>query len=342
MKKHKQMITYMLLFLQTSSLLLSGCSIKDHTPILTINDKKLYQKDFIYDIYLVETEGERMENYIQDTLDVSYWDYEQNGSSMRELAKDSVLSRVVLYEILSDQANQNGISLSQQELSQNQEAISQIMQTVSEEDIKRLGITREIISDSYNKIALGDKYYKELLNGFYVNEDVIHARLNPEDYREYKTECLFLPYTTGEDNKAIFLSNGKSASLKPILSEVLFSSEQGVEFAELLNEDIGFVYMTRDFIYGDSSCEKEYQEAAMQLKNGAYSNLILTEQGYYIIHMLDNHSTQKYEMAVEEAIREEKEKQFEIYYDSLKENYNININFPVWTKIQIGDTSVTK
>lgn len=336
MKKSNLIISISLFVLAASTIIIVGCGSKEDTPIVTINDKNLYMDDFLYDIYLVETEGNALDNYYQNNLGTSYWDFEYEGSKMRDLAKTSVLTRVVMNEILSDQAKRNGLTLSEKELANNKKAIENLFNTDTEEAFRKVGLTRAILTKAYNKVSLSDKYHFELSKDFKIDENSIRESLNQDDYREYKTECLFVPIVSVEDKTLPPLTEEEITEANTIINVTLAKIKKGTEFDTLLNEEERLSYHPRNFVYGDSVYEKEYQDSAITLDNGDYSEVITTKYGYYIIHMLDNYSTDRYEQAVEDAIRLEEDTQFEKVYNGIKDQYNITINFDYWSSITLG------
>lgn len=179
--KKLKSITYRLLPILLSVLLLSGC--KAHSPlIVTVNDKKLYLKDFYYDIYLIEKEGNQLEDYYLEKLGYSYWDYEYKGTTMREAAKSSVITFVVMYEILSDQARLNGMTLTEDELSSNEETARKLLKEIPDDDKKAYGITYKVLKGSIDRDTLGEKYRSKLVEKLPVDIETVKSSINKEDY----------------------------------------------------------------------------------------------------------------------------------------------------------------
>ncbi|MDF2944820.1 MAG: putative rane protein [Herbinix sp.] len=342
MKKRKQKKLLSLIVLSATTFLLLGCSSSARTPIVTINDTKLYMKDFLYDIYVIETEGNRLDEYYQDNLGSGYWDYEYNGTTMRENAKNSIITQVVMNELLSDQAIQHGFTLSEKERAKNEAAIDALIETSSEEALKDVGLSREVLNAAFNKISLSNLYYNELSKDFMLDEKAIRKSITKEDYREYKTECLYVPTVTTENNTLIPMDEKDIKAAYNTISNALDQVITGTEFDTLLNENDTLAYYSRDFIYGNSNYEKGYQDAAIVLKNREYSDIISTNYGYYIIHMLDNYSMDRYDQAVEDAINAEEDAQFAVIYNKIKAQYDISINFDYWDTVTIGSITTPK
>lgn len=342
MKDKSMRIIKFLLLMAAVPVLLYGCGSDKNTPIVTVNDKKLYIKDFLYDIYLVEKEGKQLEDYYQEKLGCSYWDFEYNSMTVREAAKSSVMASVVMYEILADQAAREGIALSREELSADEKAARDIIDAQTKEKPGSAALTYDIVKEACDKKALGDKYRKELVKSFHIDENAIRESLKPQDYREYKTECLFIPTVTVKDNEVLPLSNDETASAHTTITKALELLAEGRSMEEVLDSFDGLKYDIRNFVYGDKGYEEEYQTAAIALYKEELSKVTATEYGYYIIHMLDNNSSARYEQAVEDAVRAEEEEQFAGAYNEIKKQYGITVNFDYWDTVTIGQLTVPK
>ena len=326
-------LTALLLLMLIMPLSLSACSKKK--TIVEINKSKLVLDDFLYDIYLMEQEREHWNNKYKESLGIDYWDYEYKGLTMKQLAKDTIMTRVILYDILSSQAKKEGFTLSDDELATTDENEDKLISSMSEDEFKRTGRSKDILTKVYNTLALGDKYYLSVINNFEVDEEAIRSTVNHDEYREYITECIYIPTAEVRDGKITPYSDSELEEAYDKITEVKRLVQNGADFDEVLKQVEGSSYK-RSFILTDKTAEDEYKEACKNLDNGEYSDVITTQFGYYIIHMIDNNSTTRYENAIEEAIANEKTSLFEIHYNKLLENYEININSEYWESIDIG------
>ena len=117
---------------------------------------------------------------------------------MKQLAKDTIMTRVILYDILSSQAKE-GFTYDD-ELATTDEMWTNISSHV-EDEFKRTGMSKDILTKVYNKLALGDKYYLSVINNFEVDEEAIRSTVNHDEYREYITECIYIPTAEVRDGK---------------------------------------------------------------------------------------------------------------------------------------------
>ena len=331
--KHKNLIifTFLLIIL---SFTLAGCSKNE--LIVEIDGTKLYMDDFLYDIYLIELEGELWNSNYKESLDIDYWEYENEGITMEQLAKDTIMTRVVLYNILSNQAKKEGYFLDEDELTVSEENVDKLIASMTTEELKETGMDRDILIKAFNKLALGDKYYLAITDDFEVDKEAIKNTLNPDEYREYITECLYVPTAEVDYQEITPYDEDKLENAYEKILEIKDLIINGADFDEVLAQLDGATHYNRSFILGDNTAEEEYKAAAKKLDKGAYSDVITTQFGHYIIHMLDNNSSTRYEEAIENAIMDEKTNQFRIYYDELLVDYEITINSEYWDSLKLG------
>lgn len=338
--KRKQ-IFMLLLILTIFSLPFTLAACSKNKVIVEIDNTKLTLDDFLYDIYLIEQERYVWNNRYKEVLGVDYFDYEFEGTSMKQLAKDTIMTRVTLYELLSNQAKKEGHTLNKEELFTIEENVDKLMASMTNIQLKETRMDRDILIKTFNKIALGDKYYSALTDDFEINEDSICSTIDPDEYREYQTECIYVPTAEVSYHKVTPYDDELDKAYDKIVNikELILS---GDDFNEVLEQIDGAIHYNRSFILSDNTAEDEYKEASIELKNGDYSNIITTKFGHYIIHMLDNNSSLRYEKAIQAAIQEEKAALFKIHYDKLLEEYDITINSEYWDNIDIGSVTINR
>lgn len=342
MKKIRQITLIITLLCIFAFSLLTSCSREVSKAIVTVGDRKLTLDDFIYDIYLLEAEGNSLNDYYYKNLGISYWDFERNGISMREAARDTILTRVIMYEILTDQAKKADFQLTDAELEANKAAVDTFISKTTEESLKKARLTKELLINAYNKFSLGDKYYLELSKDFNLDKEAITKNISPEEYREYRTECLYVPTVSTENQQITPLSEEEVTAAYSLLTNTLDKVKDGSDFEALGKENDKLTFYQRNFIINDEVPELEYRESAILLENGEYSDIVTTSFGLYIIHMLDNKSNARYEKAKEDAIKAEEKVQFESVYNEIKATYDIKINTDYWDTINIGFVTTGK
>ena len=79
------------------------------------------------------------------------------------------------------------------------------------------------------------------------------------------------------------------------------------------------------------------------MKNDEISDVIETDDGYYVIKMVDNNDSSAYDQQCEQVVEDEKEKQFEAKYKSdIKPNYTTEIQSYWKGRVKLGGITVAE
>ena len=78
-----------------------------------------------------------------------------------------------------------------------------------------------------------------------------------------------------------------------------------------------------------------------KMKVGEVSKVLEGEDGYYIIKMKDNTSTEAYDNAIQQAKDSADTSAFdEEYSANIEPNYTVNVDYDVWDNVAIGSYSI--
>lgn len=346
MKKTKRVMSVLLLgVLALGMAFTTACSKKaDPTSslVVTVGDKKVFLDEMMYYIYAVEAEGNYYDQMWQQYYGMSYWDAEYSeGITMRDQTKQYLIDTVVMYEILYDKAIEAGYSLTDEEKKEAATNADTIMSSITTEQIKVTGFSKDILTKVQEKLIIGEKYYNEIIEGLDLNVEEITATVNKADYKEYSTEYLFVPTSSYDaSNQVVELSDEEKAAAKDAITEALDKVKAGEEFKTIAEADKSFETDSLSFVKGDTTVEAEYQDAAVKLAKGEYTKSIVeTEYGYYIIKMIDTEATTQYDAAVSEALATAEQEGFDAAYNTLKEDYPFTVNEKIWDTIVLGNTT---
>lgn len=346
MKKTKRVMSVLLLgVLALGMAFTTACSKKadpSSSLVVTVGDKQVFLDEMMYYIYAVEAEGNYYDQMWQQYYGMSYWDAEYSeGITMREQTKQYLIDTVVMYEILYDKAIEAGYTLTDEEKKEATTNADTIMSSITTEQIKATGFSKAILTKVQEKLIIGEKYYNEMIESLDLNVEEITASVKKADYKEYSTEFLFVPTSSFDaNNQVVELSDEEKSAAKETITKALDKVKAGEEFSAIAEADENLETESLSFIKGDTNVEKEYQDAAVKLANGEYTNSIVkTEYGYYIIKMLDTEATTKYDEAVSQALAAAEQEGFDAAYNKLKEDYDFTVNAKVWDTIVLGNTT---
>jgi len=346
-KKSKRIVSLLLVFLLAIGMTFAtGCSKKDASTgalVVTVGDNKIYMNEMMYYIYDAEAQGASYEAMAQQYYGTSYWDIPvSEGVTMRDKTKGSLIDNAIQIEILYEKAVDAGKTLTEKEITANKTSIKSALKSFTKEQLKLTGFTEKSLLKTINKLTLAGKYNTELVDGFDIDDKAITDGISIEDNRQYNTEYLFIPTTTYDASyKAVAKTDEEKKAALNSITAALEKVKAGEEFSAITKADTTITTSTLNFVYGDKKAESAYQEAAITLKNDAYTtDIVETESGYFIVKMVDNNSTESYDKAVADAISAAEQEAFTTEYDKMKKDYTTTINTKFWDTVILGQTTI--
>ena len=296
-------------------------------------------------LYAIEKDGAAVEHYYSTLLGSSFWDMQagEEGRTMRDAYKDSVMEEAIRYGILYQEAKKQGITLTEEELSQSEAYAKDFMSQCSETELQRGGFTYDAVKKTSELMLLADKYYNSLVDGLSVDKEEISASMDREDYRQYVTEHLFLATSFYDANgEVVEQSDAEKAEGFAYMLTLLNRLLDGESMTEVQAGDTSTLLTHTECIFSGNTEElnQDYVAVAMNLANEEYSGIVETPQGYYVIRMINNESTAAYDTALEEAYQTALNDAFYEIYAALEENYSPVINEAVWGPLVMGEIVV--
>lgn len=308
---------------------------------VTVGDMDVSMSEAMYLIYSMEVKGNNYALYYAANFGGDYWEmvYDGEGRTTRDVYKDETMDMLIQYAVLYDCAIKSGMGLTTEEQKANAAYVEGLKQMLTAEETERGGFTEESLLKTCGWIKLGEKYYSKITDNLGITKDSIKETINKEDYKEYKTEYLYLSTTYYDENYNVcqeedFIKEERMAQMQDYYEQ----AKDGVMFETLAAADETLMYKVRTFLAEGQQAEAAYMEAAEQLKEGQMCGPIQTEYGIYLIRMLDDECTETYDAVVEEKYELERSEAFEAAYQVLLENYEVTVNHEVWDEVLMGAT----
>ncbi len=310
-------------------------------PLVTIDDKNYYLEDLTYQFYNTESTY----NYINQLYGGSYWDMpysEGSDMTVREYAKLEAINNVVYEEILYNEAIANGYTLTQEEIDKIDENIDSALIDggLSDKFIEKNGFTAEYLKSVFTKNTLATRYKQDVVDSFDINDEEIEAGIPYDDYRQYDIESIFISTvkTNEEDYTKTPLNDAdKKAALDKItaLRDKALDTE---DWSTLVPEDEKELqYRTSNFLAKDTSFSEVLMNKMLAMENGAITDVAEEEDGYYVIRMINNNSTETFDRTVVDAIKAKEEEAFsEEYVNNILPKHNFELNNKAIGNLRMG------
>lgn len=344
---YKKKICYVLI-LACSIFLLTSCkgrekdSDNSSVVVFTINDSNVYLDEVLYRVWESEDENSYYSGNFSEQYGESYWDSDIiEGTTVSESLKEELYDDIVRDTLLYQKAAEEGYSLTEDEKELYKEEAENELDAMNSDVKKTIGATKELLISMKEKKAIVSKYFAELLDTYEVDEEAIRDSYQPEDYKQLDLQTIgFSKYTYAEDGTETAKSKEEDQMGLESLKEIAKEAKSVEDLNDLLTDDSDTLE-TEDLsvIPGDSACDEAIEEAALDMKPGDTSDIIETDEGYYIVKLLDNTSKDAYEETVSQAITQEKYKQFDEYFDTLKKDASIQ-STDQWDSIKVGGTVI--
>lgn len=257
------------------AIIMNGCAKKAPEGVIaTVNKQDIEQKTFEreYDIYKNLYVNQLGEDVLRQVG--------ADGKLFVDSLKDEVLAKLILEEIILQDAKKEAIKVKDEEVEKHiktrkksmggEEKLNEFLKSVEmDEEYFRESTKRDLILEKHKdkfieKIDLKDKEVKEFFNKNKENLTIIKARHILLENKE-KAEEVLEKLKNGED-----------------FSKLAIDSSQDTNTAKLGGE-LGY------FSRGHNS--KEFDEVVFSLKEGDISPVIQTETGYHIVELQEKKDT---------------------------------------------------
>ena len=187
-----------------------------------------------------------------------------------------------------------------------------------------------------------ERYRKDKIETFDIDDQAIKDSVIYDNYRQYDIEYLFVPTTTtDEDGKSIALSDEEKSAAYEKLKSYNDKAKETEDWSKLLPEDETVVtYKSADFVKTDTTYSDEMKAMMTAMDNGAISDIYEVEDGYYIVRMVNNNSTESYDNAVEQAITSAEDQEFTKYYNELAAKHKTTTNDRALASMTMGNLTI--
>lgn len=367
MNKFKKVMSLVLMIVLVCSMaLVTGCGKKDSKKVsdktedgsvdtsinykkddvaLTVDNEDLTMEEMLYYIYSYESQIDYMDQMYQYYFNTGYWDMEvEEGKTIRQDAKDQAMDTAIRYEVLYREAMKKDYSLTDDEIKTIKENSASVIEQMSEEQLALTGFTEEAITTIQQKWAITDKYYQDLIDSFDIDDKAIKKGIDKDQYKEYSTEYIMVPTATTDDQgNSTPLSDDEKKAAKEKIEAIYDKVKDSKNLEDGISDgDSDVTYTDLSFLPNDENetADKTFMKEAMKLANGEISGIVETDEGYYIIKMVDDSATTSYDEAVDTAIKEAEDARFEEEFKTIQESYNVKINDKVWDKVVMGNNTI--
>ena len=220
--------------------------------------------------------------------------------SMDEIAQ--IYSMVAL-------AKAQSVTLTDEQKELAQWAGEDCFKSLTDDEREYLGITQEEVQDIYEKYALADKLYRSLVQD--VNEEVSDDEARIMEIRQI--------YTSSEEQA------------RKAVDELEKETEFSTVAANYNEADEISLTLQRGVL------PEEAEAVAFSMENGEISQLIETDQGYYIFCCDNKFDEEQTQIHKKDIVEQGKQAALHAVYDPFLDTVSSKLNESVWKRISIRE-----
>ena len=240
---------------------------------------------------------------------VEMWEHDFGGITFENYVKDTIVDQLASMKAITLLAGDYEVSLSSDEEEKVSQAAEDYYGALTEEQIEYMDLELKDVESLYRDHALSGKVYEE------ITKDV-NTEVSDDEARIITVQQIRLD----------------SAETAQSVKEQL---DEGRDFAAVASSYSLDSQVT--YTFGRGEHDAAYEEAAFALENDQVSDVIETEDGYYILKCVNNfdqEATEDNKVTMGEKRRDEL---FESVYEKLVADTPSQFNSRLWEKVHFAD-----
>lgn len=249
-----------------------------------------------------------------------------NGSTYESLVKDKDVETLIELNILKEHAAEYDVKLTDDEKTAIDKAANEFVKANKESERDKISGELEIVKETLELITISEKVKAAI-------RSTTSVEISDEEAAQKKLAYVLLPkQVTDEYGTATKLSDTEIEQAKTNATTILENSKasgtltgiDGVEVKEIA------------FDKKSTAIAEEAIAAADALGEGEFSEVIETEEGFYVIQLKSLFDEEATEQKKAVMLNEKKDEHYQEVYDAWREKAKVNIVQKVIDKIKLS------
>ncbi len=242
---------------------------------------------------------------------VNLWEQDFGEQDLEQYIKDltvSQLARIISMDFLAEEQK---ISLTDEELGKVKQAAEAYYDSLNKEEIKYMDVNEACIVELYRQYALANKLYAHLTEG-------ISDEVSDDDARVMEAYQIYV--TTKEKADAVAAGLAAGTDFLTLAGTYNETESSAVTF-------------------GRGQMPKEVEAVAFALDPKGVSQAIQTEKGYYFIKCINNYNQELTDANKKVILEQRRKEAFDDVYDSFVKTLPSELNEELWNdvKVEVSD-----
>lgn len=266
-----------------------------------------------------------IQNRYESVYGSEIWTTNVDGVTLEQNVKDIALAQIARIKTMNLMAERYQVELNGEEKAQVKNAAEAYYGSLSDAEIKKMGISKKTISDLYTEFALAEKVYQ------YTIKD-INPEISDDEARTITVEHILIKTYAldGTGKKVEYTEEAKQDAYRQA-GEVLRLAKEGEDFDELIrrySEDDKSTYS-----FGKGEMDAVFETAAFNLGKDEISDVVETEFGYHIIKCLNTFDKDETDANKIKIVDQRRAEAFGHEYDAYVETLTRNLNEDLWNSV---------
>lgn len=314
-KRHKKRKWISIVPVLVMVLMLMGCG-SDYVITTGFRDNELFRIDKLscfkeeYLVYLTN-----VENQYSNAFGDEIWQQSVNDRMVEEDVMQTVLARLVKIKIMNLLAEQNELSLSEEELKQAENAAEAYYNSLSEGELEAFeDIRKEQVKTMYEEYALAQIVYHYYTDG-------IQMEISDDDVRVVELKQICIPFQNEEERQD---ARGK---IDLALARLQGGENFDVLAAEYNRADEDTLSVSKGMT------ESAIENAAFNISEGTYSQVVEGSSAYYVFYCVSAYDETQVMAEKEKRIAQSKQNSFDKVYELFAAERECFLNQEVWDSV---------
>lgn len=331
---------------------LAGCTVKDDAVVMTVGDTKV-TADMVqfyarymqssYEEYMISLISYQYQMYYGSTLDLTEldWDTEyQEGITYADDFKDNyVMSTLKRFYLAQANMAEYNVELTDEDKAAIEEAAKAFDEANDAETKEKVSASKELATEYMTLATIYQKVYEAIL-------ETVDREVSDEEAAQKKIAYVsYAKTTTNDDGETVDLTEDELATLKADAEAFLAAAKTNGSLENYATEQektASTATFGSDYAEDTAlTLDQAVYEAADALTEIGFTELIDTEDAYYVVQLVSLMDEEATEKEKEDIITQRENDKVTEVFEAWEEATGVEINEKVLDKIDIGSLKVT-
>ncbi len=308
--------------------ILSGCS-KNFVVTTKLDDKELFRiEDTSASLSEMMLYLTTIQNQYEEVYGADIWNQTLSGETFEEQIKSMVLAKLAQVKVMNLMAKSYNVTLTGDEEAKLQTVSEDFYNTLTDAEKEILALTKDDIYAYYEELLIASKLYE------YIIRD-INPEISDDEARIVTVQEIFIKtyLLDANGNHMEYSDRGKREAYEKAEAVRAEALSGEVSFESLAAQYNEYKELTRTLSQGEG--DDEVVKTAFNLSKDEISDIIKTDDGYYILKCVSDFDLEETLKNKETILKKRKEEAFDEAYETYTESLTKLFNEKLYKSITL-------